>query len=278
MKLAYFPNQIARNGTDVLNAILKSARRHGFTASENDFDADAAIIWSVLWRGRMAPNKKVYQHYRTQGRPVIVVDVGALHRGLTWKIAVNHITSNGYYGHQQNLDLDRPKKLGIVLGHATDTRPEILLAAQHTDSLQTQDVNLVSWLDNKITEIRQVSDRPIILRPHPRCRMDLQRLQKHDIVVQRPNPLINTYDSFDFDANYHAVVNYNSGPGIQAAIYGSRPMVDASSLAAPVSITIDGIERPYDIDRQQWLIEICHTEYTLEEISQGRWLERLHLV
>lgn len=278
MKLAYFPNQIARNGTDVLNAILKSARRHGFTASENDFDADAAIIWSVLWRGRMAPNKKVYQHYRTQGRPVIVVDVGALHRGLTWKIAVNHITSNGYYGHQQNLDLDRPKKLGIILGHATDTRPEILLAAQHTDSLQTQDVNLVSWLDNKITEIRQVSDRPIILRPHPRCRMDLQRLQKHDIVVQRPNPLINTYDSFDFDANYHAVVNYNSGPGIQAAIYGSRPMVDASSLAAPVSITIDGIERPYDIDRQQWLIEICHTEYTLEEISQGRWLERLHLV
>ena len=85
----------------------------------------------------------------------------------------------------------------------------------------------------------------------------------------------NTYDAFDMQFDCHAMVNYNSGPGIQAAIAGIRPIVDSSSLAHPVSVSIQNIERPYDINREQWLVEICHTEYTVEEIAQGLWLKRL---
>jgi hypothetical protein len=73
----------------------------------------------------------------------------------------------------------------------------------------------------------------------------------------------------------HAVVNYNSGIGIQAAIAGCRPVVDSTSLATPVSVSLADIEQPYNIDRQQWLVEICHTEYTLTEIKQGLWLRRI---
>lgn len=277
MKLAYFPNQIAHNGTEVLKSLLESAEQHGMEISPDDFDADAAVIWSVLWHGRMSPNKAVYQHYRSLNRDVIVIDVGALCRGHTWKIALNHVTAQGYYGHQENLDLDRPKKLGIRLGRSTATNPGILVAAQHTSSLQVQTVNLTGWLDTKISEIKQVCDRPLILRPHPRCRIDLQRFRRRGIEIQQPRSVSGTYDSFDFDTNYHAIVNYNSGPGIQAAIAGTRPIVDPSSLAAAVSINVDDIEASYGLDREQWLIETCHTEYTVEEISQGLWIERLHL-
>jgi hypothetical protein len=66
---------------------------------------------------------------------------------------------------------------------------------------------------------------------------------------------------WDFDA----VINYNSGPGIQAAIAGVVPIVDQTSLAY-------GIE-----DREQWLIDICHTEYTVEEIESGIWVRRIGL-
>jgi len=58
-------------------------------------------------------------------------------------------------------------------------------------------------------------------------------------------------------------------------VQGVRPIVDSSSLAHPVSVSIHDIERPYDINRDQWLVEICHTEYTVEEIAQGLWLKRL---
>ena len=73
----------------------------------------------------------------------------------------------------------------------------------------------------------------------------------------------------------HAIVNYNSGPGIQAAIAGCRPIVDQSSLAYPVAVNTADIDRPYTVDRKQWLVETSHTEYTVEELQQGLWLKRL---
>jgi hypothetical protein len=91
----------------------------------------------------------------------------------------------------------------------------------------------------------------------------------------KPKKLANTYDSFDLDVKYHAVINYNSGPGIQAAIAGVRTVVDSTSLAAPVGIDITQLEHPYTTDRCQWLIEIAHTEYTVEEILKGIWFQRL---
>ena len=73
----------------------------------------------------------------------------------------------------------------------------------------------------------------------------------------------------------HAVVNYNSGPGIQAAIAGVRPVVDITSLAYPVGVGFSGIEQSYETDRDLWLRQICHTEYTLDELRKGTWLKRI---
>jgi len=56
---------------------------------------------------------------------------------------------------------------------------------------------------------------------------------------------------------------------------GTRPIVDSTSLAHPVGIKITDLEQSYMIDRDQWLVEICHTEYTLNEITTGLWLSRL---
>jgi hypothetical protein len=93
--------------------------------------------------------------------------------------------------------------------------------------------------------------------------------------IEYPQQVPGTYDSFNIDYGYHAVLNYNSGPGIQAAIAGSRPIVDVTSLAHTVSVAIQDINQPYAVDRDRWLIEIAHTEYTIEEITQGLWLKRL---
>jgi hypothetical protein len=93
--------------------------------------------------------------------------------------------------------------------------------------------------------------------------------------VEQPQKLAGTYDSYNMHFDCHAVVNYNSGPGIQAAIAGVRPLVDASSLAAPVGVDWANIEKPYTVDRDLWLTQICHTEYTVEEIHRGLWLKRI---
>lgn len=272
--LSYFPAQCAGNSPPVMSAVLSALQANGLKTIENSWDTDAAIIWSVLWNGRMRANQLVYEHYRRLNRPVIIIEVGALHRGRTWKIAVNHVTSQGYYGHTQDLDPDRPAKLGVKLS-TNNIRPDILIAAQHSRSLQVQDLpSQESWVLDRITDLQAVSDRPIVVRPHPRSRLNLPRLPAN-VRIEIPKPVPNTYDGFDMDYLYHAVVNYNSGPGTQAAISGCRPMVHESSLAAPVSVAVEDIEKPYDVDRQQWLIEICHTEYTIDELKTGLWLKRI---
>ena len=276
MRVAYFPNQCALNSVPVIQAMLDSLRRAGHTIEMNSMDADAAVIWSVLWSGRMAPNRAVYKHYRVQNKPVIIADVGSLYRGETWKIAVDHINGLGYYGHTENLDMDRPRKLGISLAINLSKNPAILIAAQHRHSLQLENQNHESWIMEQIEAIRQVSDRPIIVRPHPRSPLQMDSLTK-DVTVEKPQRVTDTYDGFDMHFDYHAVVNYSSGPGIQAAISGTRPIVGTYSLALPVSVAIKDLDCPYELDRDQWLVEICHTEYTVKEIKQGLWIQRLKL-
>jgi hypothetical protein len=95
------------------------------------------------------------------------------------------------------------------------------------------------------------------------------------VTINNPVALWGTYDSFDLPLDCHAIVNYNSGPGIQAAIAGCRPVVDQSSLAYPVAVNIADIDCSYVVDRTQWLVETSHTEYTVEELQQGLWLKRL---
>jgi hypothetical protein len=279
MRVAYFPNQCAQNSVPVVQAMLDSLRRAGHTVEQDSMDADATIIWSVLWAGRMAANQAVWSHYRSQGRPVIVVDIGSLYRGETWKIAINSITADGYYGHTENLDWDRPRKLGISLALNFSRNPAIVIAAQHARSLQT--VGLVSiegWIVQQVEQLRTVTDRPIVVRPHPRSPLNCSGLVHlpNDVVIEKPVKIADTYDSYNLAFDCHAMVNHNSGPGIQAALAGTRPIVNQTSLAHPVSIQLQDIENPYKIDRDQWLVEICHTEYTLKEIKQGLWLTRLH--
>jgi len=272
--IAYFPLQCAKNSKPVMSAVLDCLQARGIQTQENSMTSDAAVIWSVLWAGRMAANQAVYEHYRSQGRPVIIIEIGALYRGDTWKIAVNNITADGYYGNHVNLDWDRPRKLKISLATQFNSQPNIIVALQHDRSLQVSGLNMSDWLHSTLQILRNSTDRPVTVRPHPRCRMAFDNLPA-GVTIETPNRVPNTYDSFDMHYDCHALVNYNSGPGIQAAIAGVRPVVAPSSLAYPVGMSFGEIEQPYTRDRDTWLVQVCHTEYTLDELRRGTWISRL---
>ena len=272
--VAYFPLQCAKNSQPVMSAVLDCLQARGIQTQENSMTAEAAIIWSVLWAGRMSANQAVYEHYRSQGRPVIIIEIGALYRGNTWKIAVNNITADGYYGHLDNLDWDRPRKLKISLATQFASKPNIIVALQHDRSLQVTGLDMAGWLRSTLNILKNSTDRPITVRPHPRCKLALTNLPP-GVAVEIPNRLPNTYDSYDMHYDCHALVNYNSGPGTQAAIAGVRPIVETTSLAYPVGVGFADIEQAYTRDRELWLAQICHTEYTLDELRRGTWISRV---
>lgn len=275
MKLAHFPNCCALNSQAPMTAFLHSCRQHGIQLDPNSRDADAAVIWSVTWTGRMQANQEIYQHYTQTGRPVIILEVGALHRGHTWKIAVNNITADGYYGHLADLDPNRPAKLKIPTPVDVVKNPSVLIVAQHAHSLQAAQLESVDqWIMDTVRHITAHTDRPIVLRPHPRSRIKTDQLPKN-IMIETPKRLQGTYDSFDIDYRHWAVINHNSGAGVQAALAGAVVMVDPSSLAHPVSSTWDMIDQVHRVDQHQWTVQIAHTEYLIQEIERGQWIQRL---
>jgi hypothetical protein len=152
-------------------------------------------------------------------------------------------------------------------------RGEILIACQHQDSLQWEGMPLMKiWCEEIITKIKQHTHRRIIVRPHPRSSFPFNL---PNILFERPQRIPNTYDDFNILYGYHCVINYNSGPAVQAAIQGIPILCDLSSLASPVSASWETLDNPQLPDREEWFLKLCHTEWTVKEIAQGIPLQRL---
>ena len=272
MRFRLYREHGALNSVPVFNAFEQGLRSLGHeVVGKNE---DVAVIWSVLWSGRMAANQAIYNFCRSANKPVIIIEVGNLFRNCTWRVSLNHVNSLGFFGNLENLDQDRPKKLGISLrAPQLQRRPEILIAAQHQQSLQWQGQPPMSeWVVNTVNEIRKYSDRKIKLRPHPRSRFSLVH---REIEIETPQKIAGSYDNYDINYNYHCVINHNSGPAVQAAINGVPVVCDPSSLAGILSEKLENIESPVLPNREEWFLKLAHTEWTVEEIAQGVPLQRL---
>jgi hypothetical protein len=256
----------ALNSPLIFDSIEAGLKRLGHTVVAANADVD--ILWSALWHGRMLGNRKIYEARKNSGLPTVFIEVGNLKRGETWRISIDHINGMGVFGNRSELDNQRAGKLGVFLKNFQEKRrEEILIACQHNRSLQwTGMPSMEQWVTETVKKIRVYTNRPIVVRPHPRCPI---RLPTNLIKLENPKKVMNTYDDFDIDYGYHCVINHNSGPAVQAAIQGTPVICDQSSLAFPVSMQLDQIETPYMPDRTQWFTELVHTEWTVSEIAQG---------
>lgn len=272
MRFRLYREHGALNSGPIFDAFSIGLRKLGHT--ETTVNEDVVVIWSVLWRGRMKLNEKIYQTAVKNNKPVIIIEVGNLKRGNTWRVALGHVNSLGEFANDNNLDADRPRKLGINLQNFTGRRnPEILLCGQLSDSLQWQSMpSIPQWVANTVSAIGQHTDRKIVFRPHPR-----QAIQTNfaGIAVDIPRKILNSYDDFAINYNYHCVINHNSGPTVQAAIAGTPVICDPSGLAWPVAAKIENIDNPTLADRDEWFLKLCHTEWTVDEIAAGIPLARL---
>jgi hypothetical protein len=270
MKFGIFDQFGALNSAPVFEAFALSLLDHGLDVVPHDASADVAVIWSLLWAGRMRKNQQVWQRFKTLRRPVIVIEVGNLLRGQTWRIGINGVNLDSAYQPIGNSS-DRADKLGMCLHPWRNDGEHIVIAMQRPDSEQWQGrPRPREWAESIIDDIRKISDRPIILRPHPRHSV---RVSRANVVISRPEKLNNTYDDYDFEnclRGAWAVVNWNSTPGVDAVINGIPAFVGNSSRAAPVANhDIREIEHPLRPDRQQWFNDLAHTEWTIDEIRQG---------
>lgn len=277
MKFSLWRDFGALNSKPVFEAFEHSLIKAGHTVNENDMNSDVAVIWSVLWNGRMAGNKTVWNHYRNTGRNVIVLEVGGIKRGTTWKVAVNGVNRDAYFGIEGN-NSARAEQLGLRIEPWRTNGEYILICGQHNRSLQwIGQPPMSQWLMDTIETIQCYTDKPIVFRPHPRCKLENIETQYKNVYRQEPKKLPDTYDDFDMQfERVYATVSWSSNPGVRSVLKGVPAFVGPSSLAYDVSnINLANIEDPAMPDRTQWLNDYAWTEYTVDEIANGVPLSRL---
>jgi hypothetical protein len=219
----------------------------------------------------MTRNREIWLRAKKNAKPIIVIEVGGIQRGTTWRVGLGGVNRDAYLAPTGN-DSTRATKLRLNLQPWRQTGDYVMICGQHDRSQQWHKLPpSPKWMEQQIAQLREHTDRPIVIRPHPRSPLPKINKRFRNIVVQRPQKQKGTYDDFDMRfQGAHCVVSWSSNPGPHAVIAGYPVFVGPSSLAYPVAnVDYAQIESPLMPDRTQWLNDYAHTEYTLDEIRTG---------
>jgi hypothetical protein len=270
LRISFFEQYGAIGSQPIFDAFKKGLEKNGSLIKSHDMDSDVAVIWSVLWRGKMSQNKIVWDRYRNSGRPVIVLESGTLDRGRLFRVGLNGINL-GCYDYITERDPARAEKLNLKLMDWTDKGEYILLCTQHHTSQQwAGKEDLGTYIENTIKTVRNFSDRRIVLRSHPRNRISYDVAAKFKNVTHSPARSINESDDFyRVLDNAFITINYSSSPGIESVIRGRPVIVGPNSLAYPMTSRFEDLENPKYPDRKEWFRDICHTEWSKQELESG---------
>jgi hypothetical protein len=275
MKFSLWTDHGARNSKPVFAAFAESLLAAGHKVVYNEKGADKDVIWSVLWKGKMQPNKSIFS------KDTIVLEVGGIKRNVTWKVAIGGINREAYFGENGN-GPGRAGELGLNLkswrGVDKDSTDSIIVCCQNPHSRAWHSQPCTNdWLEQTVSSIRDVTERHVAIRPHPRATIPGTTIKFSNVTFQQPKMIKGTYDDFDYNPlKAWAVVNWSSNPATEAVINGIPIFTGPDSLAWDVANhSLDTIEAPEMPDRTQWLNDLAYTEWTIEEIRQGLPLKRL---
>ena len=274
MKLEVWTSTGPLNSKPIFEAFLQSLRDAGEEVVLNtESNADVAVIWSVLWLGRMQPNLSVWRRYREQGKPVIVIEVGGLRRNESFKIGINGINRDADFANKE-FDDKRWPLFKHTFKPWNPTGEMIVICGQHDNSEQWKNLpKMQDWIEKQIKEIRMYTTRPILVRPHPRNQINLDAGKFQNVKVRLPKRDFKTYDDTDFKAvlsRAWAVVNHSSNPAMEAVINGIPVFVSESSLCHDVgNLSLADMNTPAMPNRHNWANKLAYTEWFKDEIKAG---------
>jgi hypothetical protein len=151
----------------------------------------------------------------------------------------------------------------------------ILVCAQRQGGWSLGKHKLIDWLLITCTKIRQHSDRPIIVRLHPKDNESNRQANKISQTLRKINKvaLSSNRDSIERDLiNCWAVVNHNSSAIVGPIIQGYHAFITdpITSQCAEVTHTeFEKIESPQEFDRQRWLERISMFHWKFNELEDG---------
>ena len=247
-------------------------------------NADVAVIQGYVHEeGKSAPHltfrKQVLEHQqRTGGRTIIVDSNLFLYRDLTKNKGYLRLSYDGIFPNTGEYCYDNPdpqrweqikRDLNMDLKPWRKDGKHILICLQRNGGWSMKGLDVVQFFRDTVHKIRQVSDRPILVRTHPGDK-------KATIYVRNlvgPNVRISSNTTLLDDLqNAWATVVYNSSPSVASVIEGGPAFVidlEYSQSAEVSDHNITNIENPSLPERLNWVQKMAQCHWTQNELASG---------
>lgn len=166
--------------------------------------------------------------------------------------------------------------LGINLKNYRITGDHILILMQRNGGWSMGGLDVQDWAISIIDTLRQYTDRPIVIRPHPGDKDSRNYLDpsnpKCKIKFSKRVRLSNNINLIDDLRNCWAAINYNSSPVVGAAIEGYPIFVSdpiRSQCKEIANTDLAQIENPLMPDRQRWVERLSMFHWNFDELKSG---------
>lgn len=158
------------------------------------------------------------------------------------------------------------RDLGLDLLPWRSQGRHILICLQRDGGWNLKGIDMEHWTAITIKRLRTVTDRPILVRPHPRAPINAKKIENLPAVTVSQGTTLQQ----DVQGAWCSVF-FNSSSCV-ASILAGIPVIslDRDCVAWEVSDhTLAHVESPSLFDRQQWLNDLCACHWNDNESRSG---------
>ena len=287
--LSSLPKIAGRNRkTDVLRSFAAGAQQLGMHTLLQDqhqvIPARLAVILGWVGVNIRGPHiqlrQNVIDQQRRSGTHVMAVDGSCFkfadveNEFLRYSLGGVYYNTDNYANHDSDAAkwLAVSQRLGLRLEPWRTAGRHVLICLQRDGGWSMKGIDMRDWVRVTVKTLRQHTQRPILIRPHPKCPIDLSDLTcKRDIYVSAPDSTLQ-----DDIQGAWASVFFNSSSCVASILAGvpvfaADPDCVAWQVANP---NLAAIENPVLLERQPWLNDLAAAHWTDAESQQGMIIKK----
>tara|TARA_B100001057_G_scaffold496489_1_gene598113 strand:+ start:3526 stop:4419 length:894 start_codon:yes stop_codon:yes gene_type:complete len=266
-----------------VNAIVEDADRY--------IDCDVAVIFGSWKKSPKKKWKMMLAHHFLKAEIVnehrgklIVIETPLLNRTISddglhdqYRVGLNHFMRGLADFKNTNSKPDRFNKLNIDVKPWRKSGDHVLIVGQNLFDASLFGIDFSYWVENTTKMLLKHTNRKIVIRDHPENKTELKNYIEHKFGHISQVEYSNKGTIYDDLKNAHCTVSYTSGSSIDSIIAGV-PVIPCSeyNFLWPISShSLSEIENPKLGEREQLLYDLAYTQWSVEEINQGKPWEHL---
>lgn len=286
MKVAVYLAGVPLTKNEIKVAVLKRFAQGVIACGDqvelvSDFNlvkSDISVIQGFVNNDVSRPHLQLRKNVLENSQKTIIIDSNLFQfaditkANYYLRYSINGVFPNTGFYFDNKIDFSRWQQikniLHIDLEDYKTNQKNILVCLQRIEGWSMNGVSVQSWLNDTVSTIQKYSTKPIIIRKHPGDR------NQSTIVIPKNTTITKNELLIDDLRTAHAMVTFNSSPGVASLIKGvpvfvTDPVPQRSQTWPICNTDLSNIETPIFYDRLEWINRISQSHWNDQEVESG---------